>query len=416
MIENKKRIVITGLGAVTSIGIGWETFWKNLIKGKSGISEITSINTSDHSTHKGGEVKDFDPEKFIDKKRLKFMSRGTQLALSATKLAIKDAQLDKSELSRKNTSFCLGTTLGELPALERMDRQWLKEGSQAVDRFSAFQFPTTNMTSFVSLECKFRGPMRIFATACAAGNYSIGFGYDLLQSEEADIVLAGGADAFAWIPFTGFNQFRSVAPEKCQPFDKNRKGMMVGEGSGIVVLETLESALFRKAPIYAELLGYGLSCDAFHSTNTQMAGIYGCMADALKKTGVSKDSVDYICAHGTGTKQNDKAEAEAINKLFENRAKDIPVSSIKSMLGHSMGAASALETISCCLTVKDNIIPPTINYDTPDPLCNINCVANKARKQNVNIVLNNSFAFGGNNACVVVKKYENGVLGHKMKG
>ncbi len=403
--NNKKRVVITGIGIVSSIGIGQEIFWENLIRGTSGISQVTSIDTSNHMTHRGGEVKNFIPEEFFNRKLVKFMSRGTQLALAATKLALKDSNLDQEVRSKKKIGFCLGTTLGELPALEIMDRDWIFKGLEAIENRVAFQFPTTNMASFVSYECKFRGPMRIFTTACAAGNYAIGFGYDLIQYGEADIVLAGGADAFAWIPFTGFNQFRSVAPEKCQPFDLNRKGMMVGEGGGILVLETLENALARGANIYAEILGYGLSCDAFHVTNTQTDGIYQCMKDALRQTGIEKESVDYISAHGTGTKQNDKSEAEAINRLFGQRTKDILVSSIKSMLGHTMGAAAAIEAATCCLVVKNDIVPPTINYETPDPECEIDCVPNVSRKKQIEIALNNGFGFGGNNATLVVKKY-----------
>lgn len=402
--HKKKRVVVTGLGIVSSIGIGHQRFWKNLIKGKSGISEVASFDSSGHMTHRAGEIKDFVPEEFIDQRKIKFMCRGTQLALAAAKLALKDSCLPKGYLLARDVGLCLGTTLGELPALEVMDRAWMREGPQAIDRRLAFQFPTINMAACVSLECKFRGPVRVFTTACAAGNYAIGFGYDLIQYGEADIVLVGGADAFSWIPFTGFNQFRSVAPEKCQPFDKNRKGMMVGEGAGILVLEPLEEALFRGARIYAEVLGYGLSCDAFHPTNTQADGIYACMEAALQQTQTPADSVDYICAHGTGTRQNDKSEAAAINRLFGKRSKKVAVSSIKSMLGHTMGAASAIEAAACVLAVQQDLIPATINFETPDPECDIDCVANIARKHRVDIALNNGFAFGGNNACVVIRK------------
>ncbi len=405
MNNTKKRIVVTGIGVVSSIGIGQVAFWDNLIKGKSGISNVTSIDTSMHITHRGGEIKNFKPAEFIDERQVQFISRGTQLTAAATKLAVGDAGLEEKMLADQVTAFCLGTTLGELPALEQIDRRWLAQGPHAVDNLSVFQFPTTNMASYVAHKYRLKGPVRIFTTACAAGNYAIGCGYDFLQMEEADMVLAGGADAFSWIPFTGFNQFRVVAPEKCQPFDKNRKGMMVGEGSGIIVLETLKNALARNAKIYAEVLGYGASCDAYHVTNTQADGIYACMNDALQKTGLRKEDVDYICAHGTGTRHNDRSESEAVNRLFGNSSKHIAVSSIKSMLGHTMGAASAIEALACCLAVANDILPPTINFETRDPECNVDCVPNEARKQTVNIALNNGFAFGGNNATLVVKKY-----------
>ncbi len=223
----------------------------------------------------------------------------------------------------------------------------------------------------------------------------------------ADIILAGGSDPFSRISFTGFNQFSAVAPERCQPFDKNRKGMMVAEGAGVLVLETLESALKRNAPIYAEILGYGLSCDAQHMTQPSIEGISQCIIKAMNEAGINKDDVDYISAHGTGTLANDRAECAAIKKIFGQLYKRIPVSSIKSMLGHTMGAASALEAITCALVVKNNIIPPTINVETPDPECDIDCVPNEARNHKVNIALNNSYAFGGNNASLVLKKFTN---------
>jgi 3-oxoacyl-[acyl-carrier-protein] synthase II len=298
----------------------------------------------------------------------------------------------------------MGTTGGESQEIEAMDATWAKKSHEYIDSMSVIQYPVNSISSNVALELKTTGITRMFTTACAAGNYAIGYGYDLLQLGKADIVIAGGTDAFSYLAFTGFNQLGAVAPEKCQPFDKNRKGMMVGEGAGVLVIETLESAMERNAPIYAELLDYGLSCDAYHMTNPQVEGVTKCMENALKQSGVSSKDVDYVCAHGTGTKYNDKTEAQAINNVFGN--KRVAVSSIKSMLGHTMGAASAIETITCCLAANSGIIPPTINFDTPDPECNIDCVPNTARKHKIDVALNNGFAFGGNNSCLVIKKYE----------
>jgi 3-oxoacyl-[acyl-carrier-protein] synthase II len=248
------------------------------------------------------------------------------------------------------------------------------------------------------------GINRIFTTACAAGNYAIGYGLDLLKLNRADMVIAGGSEAFSYLSFTGFNQVRAAAPEKCQPFDKNRKGMIVGEGAGVLLMEKLGSALKRGAAIYAEIIGYGLSCDANHMTNPDPKGLEACMQKALKESGIVNEDVDYICAHGTGTIHNDRAECTAINRLLGDRR--VPVSSIKSMLGHTMGAASSIEAIACCLAVKNDVMPPTINFEVPDPECNVDCVPVKARKHKVNIALNNGFAFGGNNSCLVIKKYE----------
>ncbi len=394
---------MTGLGVVTSIGIGKDTFWNNLLKGQSGISKVEGFDTSEHFVHNGGEVKNFRAEDFIGKSRVKLMGKASHLAIASTNLALKDAKLDLKNIDSKRIAVLLGTTSGETQEIEEMDSTWVKKGKDAIDLWSIIQYPVSNISSHVAMEFKIKGPTRIFTTACAAGNYAIGYGYDSLQLGKADLVIAGGSDAFSYLSFTGFSQLGAMAPEKCQPFDKNRKGMLQGEGSGILILETMESALNRNAHIYAEILGYGLSCDASHMTNPQVDGVVQCMQNALERTNIKSEDIDYISAHGTGTRNNDKAECAAINKIFQNRR--VPVSSIKSMLGHTMGAASAIEAVTCCLAVQNDILPPTINFETPDSECDIDCVPNVARKQKVTTVLNNAFAFGGNNACVVIKKW-----------
>jgi len=396
----KKRIVVTGLGVVSSIGIGKDAFWQSLIQGKSGISKVESFDTTGQFNHNGGEIKNFKPEQFLNRRKAKIMGRASQLAIAAAKLAIGDAA--GIDINKAVTSICIGTTGGESQEIEKMDSAWVKGSHHNIDSWSVIQYPVNNITSNVGLELKTKGPNRTFTTACAAGNYAIGCGFDLLQEDKTEIVIAGGSDAFSYLAFTGFNQLGAVAPEKCQPFDKNRRGMIPGEGAGMVILETFESAQKRKAHIYAEILGYGLSCDAFHMTNPQVEGVAECMASALKDACLYQQEVDYICAHGTGTKFNDRAESTAIKKVFTERR--VPVSSIKSMIGHTMGAASAIGLISCCLAVKNNIAPPTINYETPDPECDIDCIPNSSRKLNIDIALNNGFAFGGNNSCLVVSK------------
>jgi len=398
-----KRVVVTGIGLISSIGIGKDAFWDSLIKGTSGISQVSAFDTSGHATHVGGEVKNFKAGDFIAKKRAKLIGKASQMAIAATKLALEDAKLEKKSISNSMVNVCLGTTMGEIQSVENADQTWIRGGRQKVDNIRLYQSPVNNLPSNIAIEFKLKGRNRIFTTACAAGNYAIGFGYDLLQSGDADIVLAGGTDVFSWIAFTGFNKVGAAAPEKCQPFDKNRKGMIVGEGAGILILESLEHAQKRGAHIYAEILGYGLSCDAHHMTNPNVEGVASCMQNALNETKLTPENIDYICAHGTGTTHNDKTECAAIKQIFGDRK--IAVSSIKSMLGHTMGAASAIEAIACCLAIKNDIIPPTINYETPDPECDIDCVPNKSREQKINIVLNNGFAFGGNNACLVVKKF-----------
>ncbi|MFH1062023.1 MAG: beta-ketoacyl-[acyl-carrier-protein] synthase family protein [Candidatus Omnitrophota bacterium] len=402
--NGKVRVVVTGLGIISSIGFGKDEFWKNLIKGKSGISRVEGFDTVDHSTHFGGEVRNFNPYDFMSKKKADVMARASHLAIAATKLALKDADLDYKKLLFEKIAVFLGTTGGESQKIEEMDALWLKKGVEAIDGMSIIQYPVSNISSNVALEFRAKGKTLMFTTACAAGNYAIGYGFDCLKLGKADMVICGGTDAFSYLSFTGFNQVRAVAPDICQPFDKNRKGMIPGEGAGILILETLESAQKRNAHIYAEIAGYGLSCDAFHMTNPQVEGVSACMESALKHSRVTPDDVDYISAHGTGTRFNDRTESVSINKIFGNRK--VPVSSIKSMLGHTLGAASAIEALACCMAIENSIIPPTINYETPDPECDIDCVPNAARKQTVNIALNNGFAFGGNNASVVIKKFK----------
>lgn len=399
------RVVVTGLGVVSSIGIGRKDFWKAIISGKSGITEITSFDTTGFKCRRGGEVKNFNPEDFIPKRRVKFLGRASQLAIAASSLALEDASLYPKSFSKSRIGVLIGTTMGEKP-LEELVQSWVKGGLKDIDRRRILQASANNLSANVSLHFKTRGPNYLFPTACAAGNYAIGYGFDLIGNGGVDYVLAGGADAFFYVAYVGFQRLYAMSPDKCQPFDKNRKGMMLGEGSGILLLESLESALDRGANIYAEIVGYGLSCDAYHATAPDPNGITRVMEKALKETGLTYKDIDFICTHGTGTPTNDKVECQAIKNVFKERSKEIPVNSIKSMLGHTMGAASAIEAISCCLTVKNDIIAPTINFQTPDPDCDLDCVPNQAREMKVNIALNNGFAFGGNNSCLVIKKFE----------
>jgi 3-oxoacyl-[acyl-carrier-protein] synthase II len=398
-----KRVVITGLGVISSIGIGWREFWQNLLKGQSGISAVTSFDTSHHFTHNGGEAKNFRPEDFIPEDRLSSLSRASQLALAGAQLAIKDAHLLKQNLTDAKTGTCIGITSGPVQAIEQINDKLIRNEVLNTDLLR--QLPVHTASAIIAKEFGLDGPNVVFSTACAAGNYAIGYGYDLIRLNRADRVIAGAADPFSRISFTGFNQFSAVAPEKCRPFDKNRKGMMVAEGAGVLVLESLENALQRKATIYAEILGYGLSCDAHHMTAASVEGIAECIRKAMREARITADDVHYVSAHGTGTLANDRAECAAIKAVFGARHNKIPLSSIKSMLGHTMGAASALEAIACSLTVKNDSIPPTINFETPDPECDVDCVPNVARKRIVNIALNNSYAFGGNNASLVLSKF-----------
>ncbi len=399
------RVVITGIGVVSSIGIGREAFWKALCAGTSGISEISGFDTAEFTTHLGGEIKNFDPALFLSSQKIKSMGRASQLAIAAASLAISDSKIKLNQEICSNMGVALGTTMGESQTFQKINEAWIKNKDAVIDPMHIQILPTDSLPRNVAQEFGLCGPSYVIPTACAAGNYAIGYAFDRIRSGEAGIMLAGGTDAFSRIAFIGFNRLLAVAPEKVQPFDKFRKGMMVGEGAGIVVVEPLESALNRGAAIYAEILGYGLSCDAHHMTAPYSEGIAEAIAKALKESGIKAQDVDYYNAHGTGTPANDKEECLAIKKVFADNYKLLAVSSIKSMLGHTMGAASAIEAIACSLAVKDDVIPPTINFQTPDPDCDIDCVPNACRQQKVSIALNNASAFGGNNACLVLKKF-----------
>lgn len=400
-----RKVVVTGLGVVSSIGIGKDEFWNNLIKGKSGISKIESFDTFNYPTAYGGEIKDFQPEKFIKRHKIDLFGRASQLSIVASKLALQDSNLDIENAQSEKTGIFIGTTMGETQIMEEIDSTWLEKGQDSVKFSSISQYPSSNISANLAMELKIKGDNLVMPTACAAGNYSVGYAFDKIKNNKLTIALAGGSDAFSKVAYAGFNRLYAMATERCQPFDKNRKGMLLGEGAAILVLESLDSALKRKANIYAEVLGYGLSCDAFHMTHPTEEGVSKSMQKAMNEAGINIEDVDYISAHGTGTQQNDKTEARAIKKVFGKRYKKIPVSSIKSMLGHTMGAAAAIEAVVCCLSPQSGILPPTINYETPDPECDIDCVPNKARKQKTRITLNNSCAFGGNNACLVLKRY-----------
>lgn len=402
---DRKRVVVTGLGVISSVGLSRDSFWRALIKGTSGIKKVSSFDTKDFRCHYAGEIKDFEPEAFIDKRRINFLGRSSQLAISATSLALEDAKFLLQYIDKKRTGVLIGTTMGET-SLENSIDDWVLMGLNNISKKDVILSTANNISANIANHFKLYGPNYLIPTACAAGNYAIGYGFDLIRKGDLDCAIVGGTDAFSKHAFTGFQRVYAMAPEKCQPFDKNRKGMLVGEGAGILVLESLESALNRDSTIYAELLGYGLSCDAYHMTASQVEGIEKAMRNALKDADIKPDEVDYINAHGTGTQGNDKNECAAIRKVFNGNSSSLSVSSIKSMLGHPMGAASSIEAVACCLSVRENVIPPTINFETPDVNCDIDCVPNKAKRKRVNIALNNGFAFGGNNSCLIITKYK----------
>jgi 3-oxoacyl-[acyl-carrier-protein] synthase II len=404
--DASERVVVTGIGVVTPIGVGKQPFWRNLLAGHTGVGPIESFDSRGFDVHIGAEVKAFDPGSYLRRLPVDSIGRGSQLAVAAAKLALTDAGLrhELDEAHDEVIAVVMGTTMGESQVLESIDERWVASGDAAAGPDIATRYPCQAISSNLAKELGTSGPTFMIPTACAAGNYAIGYAFDLLKRGRATMALAGGADCFSRIALAGFARLAATAPAMCQPFDRNRKGMVVGEGSAVLVLETLLHAMHRGAPVYAEVLGYGLGCDAFHMTGAHPdgAGTVMAMRNAFRDAHVAPEDVDYISAHGTGTPTNDRIETLAIKQAFGSGASRVPVSSIKSMIGHTMGAASAIEAAVCALAITHGAIPPTINYAEPDPDCDLDCVPNEARNHPVRVALNNASAFGGNNAVLLL--------------
>jgi 3-oxoacyl-[acyl-carrier-protein] synthase II len=404
----QQRIVVTGIGVVTPIGTGREQFWTNLLAGRSGIRPVRSFDTTAYRVHRGAEVHDFQVEKYLSHLDAAHLGRASQFAIAAARLALADARVEIASLDLKRAGVSMGTTSGEPREVERFDNLFLSKKLDHVGPEFLELYPSHVIAAHIARELQFAGVNIMIPTACAAGNYAIAHAFDVLRAGRANLMLAGGSDSFSRITYTGFAQLGAIAPEVCQPFDRHRKGMIPGEGAGVIVLETLHAATRRGARIYAEISGYGLSCDAHHMTaaHPQGEGAVRAMKQALDQSQTEPHEVSYISAHGTGTLTNDRLETLAVKRLFGDAAYRIPMSSIKSMLGHTMGAASAIEAAVCALAVYHDRIPPTINLKEPDPECDLDYVPNSAREHEVSVAMNNAYAFGGNNASLLLKKCE----------
>lgn len=409
----KKRIVITGIGLVTPYGVGKDVFWNGLTSGKNAINYLSTIDTANLPVKIGGEVKDFDPEGFLGKKEARRMDRFTQFAVIAGIEAIKDARLDFDRVDRERVGVIIGSGIGGIHILEQQHSLLLERGP---DRISPFFIPMliSNMASaYLSIMFGLTGISFSVNTACATGATAIGEAVKAIQSGECDIVVTGGTDgAITPLSIAGFANMRALStrndPERAsRPFDAQRDGFVMAEGAGILVIEDLETALSRGANIYAEIAGVGSTSDAYHLTAPEPEGRLQArvMELALIYGGIEKEDVDYINAHGTSTPMNDAVETKAIKTLFGDLAYKIPVSSNKSMIGHTLGAAGGIELIATALTVKEGIIPPTINYEYPDPECDLDYVPDIKREKEVNVALSNSFGFGGHNVSIALKKY-----------
>ncbi|MEU6115239.1 beta-ketoacyl-[acyl-carrier-protein] synthase family protein [Streptomyces sp. NPDC047117] len=401
--QRPRRVVITGLGTVTSIGLGVPAFLAGLRSGRSGVKPITAFDTTGFAHANGCEVDDFDPADWIRQVNPEELGRATQFSVAAASMAVADAGLDPAELRRHRSLVSVGTTDAESRDLDALVGTQLQDGPEnlapgVVRRAHAGRLSTgiVRELGLVDVEAL------TLPTACAAGNYAIGSGFDAIRDGEVEFALCGGADAVCRKTFAGFYRLGTIAPEVCQPFDKDRKGILTGEGAGILLMESLASARARGARIYAEVLGYGLNCDAHHPVAPDQDSLARCMEVAHRNAGVKPQDIDFISAHGTGTRANDVTETGAIRQVF---ATPPPTISIKSMIGHSMGAASALASAACALAITEGFIPPTINHRETDPECGLDCVPNVARPAELNVVQNNALAFAGNNAVLILGRY-----------
>jgi 3-oxoacyl-[acyl-carrier-protein] synthase II len=409
-----RRVVVTGLGALTPVGNTAEEFWSSLVHGRSGIGPITRFDARGFPTRIAGEVRNFDPLDFVDKKEARRLDPYLQYAIAAASLAVQDASLDTGKVDANRFGVLIGSGIGGITTLLENHKTLLERGP---DRVSPFFIPMLiiNMASgLVSMRFGAKGPNSSVVTACATGNHAIGDAFKLIQRGEADVMIAGGAEAIV-IPLTiaGFCAMKAMStrndePEKAsRPFDAGRDGFVCSEGAGIVVLESREHAIGRDARIYAEVRGYGMSGDAHHMTapDPEGDGAARSMANALRDAGAAPEDVGYVNAHGTSTPYNDKFETLAIKRVFGDHARRLAVSSTKSMTGHLLGAAGGIEAIATALALHHGVLPPTINYEHPDPECDLDYVPNHARKQDVEVAASNAFGFGGTNATLIFAKH-----------
>jgi 3-oxoacyl-[acyl-carrier-protein] synthase II len=411
-MSREQAVVVTGLGMVTSIGTGREEFWDALLAGRCGFAPVSSFDTSRYSVHTGGEIKDFNPRNYVFKLDSDTIGRSSQLAIAAARLALEDGRLTLSSTICDRFGVCLGTTSGEPHFIERFNDYYLEGRVSSIGSEFLNGYPCHVIAGNVAGELGLAGESMMIPTACAAGNYAIAHACDILRSGKADFMLAGGADSFSRITYTGFARLGAIAPELCQPFDRHRKGMIPAEGSAMLLLERSDQASTRGARIYCEIAGCGLTCDAHHMTaaHPEGKGAARAMRMALEKSRIAPEEVDYISAHGTGTPTNDRLETIAVKKAFGDFAYKIPMSSIKSMLGHTMGAASAIQAAVCALAIAQGAIPPTMHLRNPDPECDLDYVPNVARQHKVKVAMNNAYAFGGNNSSLVFTQAMQGTM------
>ncbi len=414
MANNDRRVVVTGLGAVTPVGNSAKETWRNLVAGVSGVGRITLFDPVDYAVQIAGEVKDFSPGDAIDSKELRHMDRSVQFAVVATKEALQDANFEITEEEADNVGIIFGTGAGGVGTLVTQQKMLEERGPRRVSPFFLPNFLPDSASGQVAIAVGAKGPNMAVVSACATGGHAVGEAMETIHRGDADVMIAGGTEAvIVPVIVAGFINMRALGddpdPTKAsKPFDARRNGFVLSEGSAVLVLEELEHARKRGAHIYAEVIGYGSTNDAYHMA-AQLengAGAVRTMQRALKRAGIAPDEVDYINAHGTGTPLNDRVETIAIKNVFGDAAREVAISSTKSMTGHMMGAAGALEAMVCALAISDNCIPPTINLEAPDPDCDLDYTPLKARATRVDVALSNSIGLGGHNSCVILRRVQ----------
>ena len=411
----ERRVVITGVGMVSPLGIGNRENWEALLQRRSGIGPITRFDASDYSCRIAGEVKGYNPEDWVPKKDVKKMDLFIHYAMAAAEIAMRDAAFQVRAAEADRVGVYIGSGIGGLPSIERQHAILLKEGPRRVSPFFIIGLIVNMASGQVSIRYGAKGPNQAACTACATGTHAIGDAFEIIKRGDADVMIAGGCEGvIAPLCVGGFSAMRALSTRNddpgraSRPFDAGRDGFVISEGAGIVILEELGHAVRRNATIHAEVAGYGVSGDAFHvsAPSEDGDGPVRVMRKAIQDAGIDPSAIDYVNAHGTSTPQGDAVETRALKKVFGDRARKVAVSSTKSMTGHLLGGAGGLETAIVALAVREDIVPPTINYTTPDPKCDLDYVPNEARRMKVNYALNNSFGFGGTNAALVLKKHE----------
>jgi len=403
---DKRRVVVTGVGAVTAVGNDIPAFWNSLQRGHSGIKPITIFDTSAYRSHNGGEVSGISSEKHFTLQELRRLSRCDQFGLIAAREAMNASAIDQAAGGRERSGIILGADSGGIFSVEKYFRAIYTHATKRPSPSLLLSFSLATATDHIAHEFDLRGPRTTTATVCSSSAAAIAFAYDAVAFGEAEVMISGGSDSLCEVTYAGFNSLRAIDPEGCRPFDKNRQGLSLGEGAGILLLEELEHARARGARIRGEVLGYGICAEAHHLTAPEASGtgIARCITVALTDAGVAPEEVDYINAHGTATPLNDIVETRGVKMAFGKKAYKIPISSIKSMIGHCLGSAGAIEAVATLLSLDEGIIPPTISYTTPDPECDLDYTPREARKKEMRIAISNSFAFGGNNVSLVFGK------------